>query len=74
MTKAFWLSSEDTRVPKPYNLACRGLAQEGSSKGPACFLGAAGPLSTPSLVDDAANFPPPDGEASQHPVSLPQSQ
>lgn len=73
MTEAFWLSSEDARVPKLYKLAYQGLPQEGLGEGPACFLGAAGLLPTASLVDAAANFPPPDAEVPQHPASLPQS-
>lgn len=58
VAEASWLSLEDPKVPKPYNLACQGLAQEGPSEGPACFLGAAGPLSMPSLVVAAANSSP----------------
>lgn len=72
MAEAFWLSSEDARVPKPYNMAYQRLARKGPREGPACFLGAAGFLPTFSLVDAAANFPPADTEVPQHPVSLPQ--
>lgn len=71
--RGFWLSPEDTRLPKPHNLACQGLAQEDSDAKPAYFLGAAGPLPSPSLVETAISSLPPDAEVPQHPVSLAQS-
>lgn len=51
----------------------KGLAQEDSDAKPAYFLGAAGPLPSPSLVETAISSLPPDAEVPQHPVSLAQS-